>query len=162
MKTIIIKIRLEKVMPLIFKKLADLYYLFDYDDNTKIFTTNCLSNDASKFAIKYDKDSDYYNLLINSDRLCISHRLDKNNPGSINFIINDNGDIYFKLINPYSVSFINIYIYRNLTDSINSITQFKQFDELLDICEAIGDIYDDSKDLNIVNDIQNYFNPQND
>ena len=160
MKTIIIKNRLEKVVPLIFKKLADLYYLFDYNEDTKIFSTNCMSNHASKFAIKYDKDSDYYNLLINSDRLCISHRLDKNNPGSINFIINDNGDIYFKLINPYSVSFINIYIYRNLTDSIN-VTQFKQFDELLDICDAIGDIYDDSKDLNIVNDVQNFFNPDN-
>lgn len=162
MKTIIIKNRLEKVMPLIFKKLANLYYLFDYNEDTKIFTTNCLSNDSSKFAIKYDKDSDFYNLLINSGRLCIYHRLDNTNPGSVNFIISDNGNIYFKLFNPYSVSFINIYVYRNLTDSINSITQFKQFDELLDICEAIGDIYDNTKDLNIANDIQNYFNPEND
>ena len=144
MKTIIIKNNLHKVMPYIFKRLSEVYYMFSYDENTKVF-----SHREDKFAIKYDAYDESFIFVAQSSNYCACYKL-KDEFNDIYFVISDNGDIYFCINSGRNIS--RMYIHNELDDN-KYLKDYGSFKDIFELWEAIGEIGDDDPIESYINNI---------
>ena len=143
MKTIIIKNNLHKVIPYIFKRLSEMYYMFSYDENTKVF-----SHREDKFVIKYDADEERFIFVAQSSNYCVCYKLKEVN--DIYFVISDDGDIYFCINSGRNIS--RMYIHNALDDN-KYLKDYGSFKDIFELCEVIGEVEDDEPIESYINNI---------
>lgn len=130
MKLVAINTNLTKVVPYVFKKLGSFVYETEYDEKTKVLSTDIHGNN-NKLSVKYIDEFDGYYLIVDSIQINAMFGIfNKDNPPIL--MVSDDGDIYFEFANMPN---LKIFVNKADTSTFNSIDMLNLFE----VCELFGD-----------------------